>query len=302
MKKRNLSACLAALLLIPLMSIGQWQADMTNSMQGDVRNYKVHSNGMQYRYDFSDDGMTGVVIVNPAENLTAIMLVDKKMVHFTPCDGMMSQMNDPVQAYSSYLVYGAEKAEGNEEINGYDCVKTGVYMDEKPLVTRWFSKELNFPVKIENHYTENTYMLLENVETWKPDASMFMVPEDYLEVDEEMRPAVPEPEPPTDWMEKEVAVPVDIKASRGMAISVPIVETVYHKLIIENTGDTHAKFSYHSFVDGKELSEDIQGPEEYRTIRLYMGEDYKMTMNWKAGQLILFKFYEGEATLKVFKE
>ena len=170
------------------------------------------------------------------------------------------------------------------------------------MVTQWFSEKLGFPVKIENHLMENTYMLLENIEKWSPDPSIFIVPESFTEVDEQMRPVIPEPAPPEDWAKKEMAVPVDMIVSRGMAISVPILESVYHKLIIKNTGDTPAKFSYHSFIDGVELSEDIQGPEEYRTNRLYMDEDYNMTMNWKAGQVILFKIYEGEASLKIMKE
>ena len=302
MKKRKFFFGIILLFMTPLVSLGQWQADMTNSVQGNIENYKVHSNGMLYRYDYSADEMVGVVIVNPAENLTAIMLVNKKMVHYTPSDGMMSQMNDPVQAYSGYLQYGGEKNEGQETINGYNCVKTTIYQGEKPLVTRWFAEKLNFPVRIENHYTNETYMLLENIEDWSPDPSVFIVPEDYVEVDSQMRPVIPEPAPPENWDEKEVAVPVDMMVSRGMAIGVLIDETVYHKLTVENTGDTPAKFSYQMFVDGEELPDNVQGPVDFRTKRLHMGEDYNMTLDWKAGQMILFKIYEGEAILKISRE
>jgi len=302
MKKRNYICCFIAVLIFPAVSMGQWQADMTNSAQGNVQEFKVHSDGTQYRYDYASDDVNGAVIVRPSENITAIIFVDKKMVHYTPTDGMMSMMNDPVQAYLGSLQYGTEKTEGNEEVNGYDCIKTTIYQGEKALITRWFSKELNFPVKIKTQYTENTFMLLNNINKWKQDPSFFIVPEEYVEVDDELKPLIPEPAPPDHWNESEVNVPVDMQLSRGMAVNVPIDETVYHKFTVENTGDTPAKFSYHSFIDGVELSEDIQGPEEHRTQRLYIGEDYNMTMNWKAGQVILIKVYEGNIKLKIIKE
>lgn len=300
MKKLSLVFILA--FLSSLLSLGQWQAEMTNSMQGIVQKYVVHSDGNLYRYDFTSDEMNGVVIVNPTKNITAIILVDEQKVHYTTTDGMMSQMNDPVQAYPAYSVYGEEKNEGNESINGYSCIKTVIIYDEKPLITQWFSEELNFPVKIENHSAEDTYMLLENIKPWKPDPSTFIVPEDYLEVDDEMRPAIPEPAPPEEWDEKEVSVPVDMQVSRGMIITVPILETVYHKMKIENTGDTPAKFIYHMYVDGLELPDDVQGPEYRRSDRLYMGEAYSMTHTWKAGQVIKIMLYEGNASLKIYKE
>ncbi len=275
---------------------------MINSISGGEKHYKVYSNLNQYRYEFDEDGMSGVVIANPETNITAIMLLDEKKVHYTATDGMLSSMNDPVQAYNSYKQYGTENIEGNEEMLGYSCIKKVISQGEKEMFSQWFSEELNFPVKLIGHWAENTYMQLNDVQDWDVNPALFLVPDDFIEVDENLNPVIPEPLPPDNWDIKEVAVPVDLALSRGMAVNVPIDETVYHKLVIENTGDTPARFSYNSFIDGIELSEDIQGPEEYRTKRLYMDEDYNMTMNWKSGQVILIKVYEGSLNLKIFKE
>ena len=300
--KKKIICSLLAMLIIPLMVSAQWQAMMTNSIQGNVQLYKVHSDGNQYSYEFNSDGMHGIVIVKPDENKTAIMLVNEKKVHYTKSDGMMSQMNDPVQAYKGSLVYGEEKNEGAEEINSYHCIKTVIYLDEKPLITQWFSEDLNFPVKIENHYTTETFMLLENIESWDVDQSIFTVPKDYIEVDDEMRPVIPEPSPPEEWEEIEVTVPFDMEVGCGMMITVPIDETVYHKFTIENTGDTPAKYIYHMYKNDVELPDDVQGPEEQRSDRLYMDETYRMTHNWKAGQLIKINIYEGNVRVKITKE
>ncbi len=304
MKKRKFFLCIIVLLIIPSVSLGQWQADMnmaSSAAPGDQ--YKVYSDLVQYRYEFNQDGMDGVVITNPSTNVTAVMLVGEKKVHYTKSDGMMSAMNDPVQAYNATKIYGEEKILGEENISGYDCIKKAIYYDGKVLYTQWFSEELNFPVKLEQNLGEEIGLVqLENIEKWKVDPSFFEVPGDYIEVDENLNPVIPEPDPPKEWMSKEVAVPVDMIASRGMEISVPIVETVYHKFIVKNTGDTPAKFIYHIYQDGIELPDNVQGPEDRRTERMYIDEDYRMTHNWKAGQVILIKVYEGNVNLKIFKE
>lgn len=302
MKTRNIIPAAFMLLLLPVFCMSQWQAEMTSTISGGEQNYKVYSDLSQYRYEFSQDGMNGVVISNPSTNVTAIILLDEKKVHYTETDGMMSSMNDPVQAYNATKVYGEEKILGEENMSGFDCIKKAIYMDEKELYTQWFSEELNFPVRVVAVFADNAYMQLNNIQDWKVDPSLFTVPDDYVEVDEKQRPLIPEPPPPEDWEEIKEAVPVDRSIERGMIINIPIDESVYHRLILENSSDAPAKFSYHSFIDGIELSEDIQGPEEYRTKRLFMGEDYNMTMNWKAGQVIKVKVYEGSLDLKIYKE
>lgn len=286
---------------LPLCSLAQWQADMTNNFSGE-KQYKVYSDLTQYRYEFIEDGMAGVVITNPSTNITAIMLVDEKKVHYTESNGMMSAMNDPVMGYKSSTQYLEEKILGEEEISGYKCVKKALMQGEEEFYIQWFSPELNFPLRMIGTWGEKPSMQLENIQDWDVDPSKFIVPEDYIEVDEELRPVIPEPDPPEEWSVEDVSAPVDMALSRGMAVNVSILETVYHKFIIENTGDTPAKFIYHMYKDGIELPDNVQGPEERRTERLYMDEDYRMTHDWEAGQVIFIKVYEGNVNLKIYKE
>ena len=176
------------LLLIPLTGFSQWQAKMINSISGSEKVYRVFSNLDQYSYSFIEDEMSGVVIVSPAINQTAILNADENMVHYTTCDGKMSSMNDPVQAYNNYKKHGEEKVIGTEALGGYKCIKTELYQGDQKLFTQWFSEELNFPVRIEGHFSENAYMQLENIQKWDVNPSVFIVPADYIEVDEELEP------------------------------------------------------------------------------------------------------------------
>ncbi|MEA1897366.1 MAG: hypothetical protein U9N53_06845 [Bacteroidota bacterium] len=196
MKKRNYICCFIILLILPAVSMGQWQANMFNSISGSEKHYKVYSNLNQYRYEFDEDGMSGVVIANPETNVTAIMLLDKKKVHYIATDGMQSSMNDPVQAYNNYKANGEERIIGNETIAGYECIKKELYHGEQKLFSQWFSEELNFPVKLTGHWAENTYMQLNDIQDWDVDPAMFVVPDDFLEVDENLDPVISEPPPP----------------------------------------------------------------------------------------------------------
>lgn len=293
---------LIAIMFSPILCVGQWQANMTSSLSSGEMQYKVYSDLNQYRYEFEQDGMKGVVIVNPETNVTAIILLNEKKVHYTPTNGILSGMNDPVQSYNTNKQYGEEKDEGTESMLGYDCVIESIYQSGEKIISRWYSADLNFPVRLEGYWAENTFMQLSDIQDWTVDPAKFTVPGDYIEVDENLNPVIPEPPPPENWSTKKAAVPVDMPLSRGMSIEVNIDESVYHKLMVENTGDTPAKFSYHSFIDGEELPDNVQGPAEYRTNRLYVGEDYNMTLDWKAGQMILIKVYEGSVNVKVIKE
>ncbi|MDX2444636.1 MAG: DUF4412 domain-containing protein, partial [Bacteroidales bacterium] len=181
------------------LGISQFQAKMNNSMSGKERIYTVYSDLNQYRYDFEEDGMKGIVIVHPAANQTAILVPVKKFVHKTNCDGMMSRMNDPVQSYEVYKKHGEEKIIGEETINGYECIAKEMYQGDTKVFSAWYSEKLNFPVKIVAQYAENTFMELKDIKKWKSEPSFFEIPEDYTEVDEQMRPIIPEPLPPETW-------------------------------------------------------------------------------------------------------
>jgi hypothetical protein len=117
MKKYSLLFVL--IILLPLHSFCQFRAKMLNVVNGEEHSYDVYSELKQYRYEFVEDDMKGIVIVNPGANQTFILLPEKKLVHKTTCDGMMSRMNDPVQSYMWYKEYGEEKPAGDEEISGY---------------------------------------------------------------------------------------------------------------------------------------------------------------------------------------
>lgn len=290
------------IVVLPLNSFCQFRAKMINVANGMERKYDVYSELKQYRYEFVEDDMKGIVIVNPDANQTIVLFPEKKFVHKTTCDGMMSRMNDPVQSYMWYKKYGEEKPAGNEEIGGYNCLKMDLHQGDSKVFTVWHSEKLNFPLKILSHFAENTYMELKDIESWKSQSSYFVIPDDYTEVDEMMRPVIPEPPAPESWDIKEASIPFEGLESRGTELKISIDKSVYYKLIISNDSESPAKIVRHLVRNGQELSDDEQGPIEYRATRLFTGDKKTYTFDWKEGDVVILKIHEGNMNVEVFPE
>ncbi len=293
---------IAMFCLMPFPAICQFQATMINRVSGKEMKYAVYSDLNRYRYEFDEGGTQGIVIAMPGENTTFILMPGKKLVHKTTCDAAMSRMNDPVQSYEWFKENGIEKNEGTETLNGFDCRKLGIYQQDQKIFTVWYADALHFPVKIENNVAGNTSMELTDVSKWKVNPDFFKVPADYSEVDERLRPVIPEPPPPDKWTAKEVTIPYKDTANRGTKLKLMVDRTVYYKVSLSDNGESPAKIVIHMIRNGSELTDDEQGPLRYRTIRLFNGESKTSTYDWKAGDLIILEVFEGTMEINIYPE
>lgn len=95
MKKTILSAMIL-FIGMPLCQ-AQFSADLAIVQPGDKRIYKVQSNGIEYRYDFEEDGMKGSVIVDPAANRTERLYAnetEKFGSYFEPGDDVIIEVHE----------------------------------------------------------------------------------------------------------------------------------------------------------------------------------------------------------------
>ncbi len=291
-----------SVLFLPLIVEAQFTATMRNVQSGHTVEYRVYSDLNQYRYETSQDGMNLVIIVKPDQNQTFVILPDKKSIHKTTCDGMMSRMNDPVQALEAVKEAGEVVSTSAVQYEGYDCTKQDIHMNNEPAFTCWFSPGLNFPLKIENHLASDTYMEVSGIEAWDPDPALFVSPADYTEVDEQMRPVVPEPPAPEKWTEKEFAGTVEGTFHRGERILFTVVSREYHRLSFSNHGESPAKVVRRIIRNGKELPDNEQGPVKYRTTRLHPGEKKNLTLDWEVDDIIEMAVHEGSMQISVVPE
>jgi len=291
-------------LIMPMISQGQkpFTAEMINTRQGNETIYRLRSDGDKYRYDFEDGGMKGAVIVDPVKGLTAILMPDKKFVHFTDIHSSTSLMNDPVQAFLYSRSRYEEKQAGKEKISGYNCIKSGLYASGELIFTAWYSEELGFLVKLVNEKANNTNMELSNIKEEDISTEVLNVPGDYTEVDKKMRPLIPEPQAPESWKEIKVSIPVKGVYKRGDVISFVVPESTNYKIILNNSSGQPAKIIRTGLRDGKELPDKEQGPPSYRTKRLHGGESSSAVYSWKAGDIKNIQVHEGVINIEIVPE
>ncbi len=285
------------------IGVAQFTATMKNVVLGTERIYQVYCDGENYRYEFTEDGQEGVVIVKPGKNQTIIMMPDKKYWFETTCDDFKSRMNDPVQAAYWFKQAGKEEIDGKEKIGNYMCERKAFYQGDSKVFLVWHSPDLNFPVRIENLYDKNTHMYLEDInDGWMSHKSYFYVPPGYTKVDEKMRPIIPEPPPPDSWETKTVALPYNGVLKRGEKISMVIPATGHYKIKAINNGDTPTKYTYHLYENGEKLPSDKVGNDDRRTHRLYMDEKRTFTYAWEEDWQLIVEVYEGEVLMEVYLE
>ncbi len=179
---------MAVLCLISVQGFGQFQANMFFTLSGVEKEFKVFSDENRYRYEFNEDGQEGVVIVLNETNQVFMLMPQQKMAIRTTPTSRMSMGNDPLKLYEYQVDQGGvEKVIGNEEINGYDCIKKELYGENNQLLyTMWYSEEYKFPVKIISHIDAagTTSMELKDIEPWAPNDASFVIPDGYSIMDQ----------------------------------------------------------------------------------------------------------------------
>jgi len=303
--KNSMRIVLLVLLALPAACLyGQstFSATMINTVNGTERVYKLQSDGQKYRYDFEESGMRGIVIVDPVKGKTAILMPDEKYVHFTPITSRTSLMNDPYQSFLHTKRKFEEKPAGTESVSGFQCLKTEIYDSDKRIITAWYSDELGFLLKMINNVSENTFMEVRDIIPGEIDKELFVIPEDYTEVDERMRPVIPEPPPPDSWNTIDSSLPIAGEFRRGDQIMFTVPENKNYKLNLVNKTDDPAKIIWTGMRDGQELPGNEQGPLSYRTKRLHGGESSSYTYSWTSSDKIIIQVYEGVINIELAVE
>ena len=281
---------------------GQFTAILTNTVNGTSKILKVYSNLDQYRYEFEEEGKKGVVIAFPQDNQMWLLLPEEKFIYKTTCDDFRMVSNDPVAGIKMYAAYGEVKKVRNEKVSGYDCEVTEYFQGDTKVFTAWNAPKLNFIIKATNHISENTFMELSDIKKWKVDPSLFEEPEDYTEVDEQMNPKIPEPEPPSSWTPVILELPIDNTFEGGAKLQFVVNYDKYTKVKFSNGADTPAKVIYYQSVNGISLPDEEIGPVSHRTHRLLSGEFKTLTFNLKREQQLTIEVHEGKMRIEAAPE
>ncbi len=180
--KKLILLCVTSLLVIPVFS--QFTAKMHFTSMGQERVFTVYSTDAAYRYEFSENGVEGVIIAKKGSPEVIILMPQQKMAMKGSATDPMSIGNDPVASFSRYRDQGITKVEGEETVNGIACVRSVLYSKDNPdqkMYTVWTSGKYQFPIKLINHISgsDDATMELKEIGPWTPDAKSFEIPAGY---------------------------------------------------------------------------------------------------------------------------
>ncbi|HPF04370.1 MAG TPA: hypothetical protein PLE95_14290, partial [Bacteroidales bacterium] len=170
------------LLVLPVSA--QFKAKMYFTSMGQDHIFTVYSSEAGYRYEFTEHGQEGAIIVKQGSDDIIILMPQQKMAMKSSATDKMSMGNDPLATFKYYQDEGLMKVEGQETVNGIPCTRSGLWNKDNPnqkMFTLWTSDDYNMPVKMINHISgsDDTTMQLKEIEPWTPDPEYLEVPDGY---------------------------------------------------------------------------------------------------------------------------
>jgi len=235
----------------------EFSADMIDTQGDFVKKSKLYVKGDKYSIEVDEDGQQLLVIVDMKNNQTIIVVYSDKEFVAIPSDDMRSVMSDPFQGYIYTASMGEEKAAGTETVNGYECDKFVVSMQDTDVMTKWVAKKLNFPIKIVAHGIQEQVMELSNIVEGPVEESKFKIPEGFTKwIDPETLPVeIPE------WASGMDAAPVMVPPfekdmNAGDIIRIKVAQGKSLKVKADNKPDVESKARVIPFKDGRPLKKD----------------------------------------------
>jgi len=160
----------------------QFTADMIQSEGADTITGKIYVKNSKYRMDLEEDGHQVFVIVDQTAGVTRVLMPEEKMYMEMGTQDFRSLMKDPFQGVKYTASTGDSKHLGTETVNGYECDKYLISMNDQDVMTQWVSQKLEFPVRIVMDVSENKFVDLQNILEGPVDDALFDIPSEYTKM------------------------------------------------------------------------------------------------------------------------
>ncbi|MCD6560243.1 MAG: DUF4412 domain-containing protein [Deltaproteobacteria bacterium] len=162
------------------LNAAELSADVIRTVGQEVINGRIYIKGDDFRQEMFMGGKKQVMIYRKDKQMVWMLMPENKMYMETPtnaCDQNMPQTDQEQienKANKKYL--------GKEKVNGYVCEKYLYVYHNKSTgsMTQWFSKKLNFPIKMDFD-SSSGHMITEykNIEVKALPDSLFEIPSGY---------------------------------------------------------------------------------------------------------------------------
>ncbi|MBL3600347.1 MAG: VWA domain-containing protein [gamma proteobacterium endosymbiont of Lamellibrachia anaximandri] len=165
--------------LAPSLQAGDFTADVVETHGGKVETYKVLVSQGRYLLQMREDGKQLHIIVNPAANLTRIVIPAEKIYYELPADNLFSLINNPFQSAQVSASRYETRSLGRETLQGFDCSKTLIHSAGQDLMTLWTSDESLVPLKLSLNSDPPRQVELVNLKSGAVDAALLQIPGDF---------------------------------------------------------------------------------------------------------------------------
>ncbi|RLJ18122.1 hypothetical protein DJ031_12590 [bacterium endosymbiont of Escarpia laminata] len=165
--------------LAPSLWAGDFSADVVETHGGKVETYKIQVSQGRYLLQKREDGKQLHIIVDPAANLTRIVIPAEKTYYELPADNLFSLINNPFQAARVSASRYETRAVGRETLQGFDCSKTQIHSAGQDLMTLWTSDESLVPLKLSLNSDPPRQVELVNLKPGVVNAALFQIPGDF---------------------------------------------------------------------------------------------------------------------------
>ncbi len=186
MKRKWFAKCLSLLLstltlfaLTPSLWAGDFSADVVETHGGKVETFRIQVLQGRYLLQKREDGKQLHIIVDPAANLTRIVIPAEKTYYELPADDLFSLINNPFQAARVSASRYETRSMGRETLQGFDCSKTLIHSAGQDLMTLWTSDESLVPLKLRLNSDPPRQVELVNLKPGAVDAALFQIPGDF---------------------------------------------------------------------------------------------------------------------------
>lgn len=178
---RNVFAAMTVLtvsmVLVLTVSAAEFQADFVQKHEGMEIKGKFYTKNNKTRTDMDMMGQKMSMITRMDKNVTWNIQREAGLYFEMPIPPESAQALQPDEELKKIAV---KKKIGSETINGYVCDKYEITYHDKNMgkMTQWFSRKLNFPIKIVYHGPQGV-MTTEyyNIQSGHVKESLFEVPQ-----------------------------------------------------------------------------------------------------------------------------
>lgn len=158
----------------------EFSADMVLSTPQGVHTGKVFYKGNNFRQEMDIQGEKQITIFRQDKDLIWVLMPQAKM--YMEMSGQTQTGNVPEVGPHRIEQMAEKKYLGEETVNGYACETYQYVYHDKSMgtMTQWFSKKLNFPIKLETQgpsgHTRTEY---KNINETSPANVLFEIPAGY---------------------------------------------------------------------------------------------------------------------------